>query len=310
MRIIDNMHVLLLKGGYGSEREVSLKSAEACSKAIKENGLKVTEIDISETNLNDLINIKADVCFNALHGSSGENGSIQGLLNLLKIPYTHSGVTASAIAMNKIYFKRLVINATENSNDPINFPKTLEILPDRSIDFKNHCGAFVVKPTNGGSSVGVEIIKEGNQVPIINSATSYNLMAEEYVGSKELTVTVLQEQPLCVTEIKAGQDKDFYNYKAKYEKNGSIHDIPAKIPKNTYNQAMSWALRAHQIVGCKGISRSDFRYDDQNDKLYMLEINTQPGMTETSLSPEQAMFCNITLKNMVKIIIEEASYEC
>jgi len=257
-----------------------------------------------------LINIKADVCFNALHGSSGENGSIQGLLNLLKIPYTHSGVTASAIAMNKIYFKRVIINATENSSDPINFPKTLEILPDRSIDFKNHRGAFVVKPINGGSSVGVEIIKEGDQVPIINRAISYNLMAEEYVGSKELTVTVLQEQPLCVTEIKAGQDKDFYNYKAKYEKNGSIHDLPAKIPKNTYNQAMSWALRAHQIVGCKCISRSDFRYDDENDKLFMLEINTQPGMTETSLSPEQAMFCNITLKNMVKIIIEGASYEC
>ena len=151
MRIIDNMHVLLLKGGYGSEREVSLKSAEACSKAIKENGLKVTEIDISETNINILMNIKADVCFNALHGSSGENGSIQGLLNLLKIPYTHSGVTASAIAMNKIYFKRVIINATENSSDPINFPKTLEILPDRSIDFKNHRGAFVVKPIHGSS---------------------------------------------------------------------------------------------------------------------------------------------------------------
>ena len=134
MKIIDKMHVLLLKGGYGSERKVSLKSAETCSKAIKENGLKVTEIDISETNLNDLINIKADVCFNALHGSSGENGSIQGLLNLLKLPYTHSGVTASAIAMNKIYFKRLIINATENSSDPKKFRKTLEILPYRKIE--------------------------------------------------------------------------------------------------------------------------------------------------------------------------------
>ena len=310
MRITDNMHVLLLKGGYGSEREVSLKSAEACSKAIKENGLKVTEIDISKTNINILMNIKADVCFNALHGSSGENGSIQGLLNLLKIPYTHSGVTASAISMNKIYFKRLLINATENSDDPINFPKTLEILNDRIIDFKNDHRPFVVKPINGGSSVGVKIIREGNKVPIINRTTSYNLMAEEYVGTKELTVTVLQEEPLCVTEIKAGRDKDFYNYKAKYEKNGSIHDIPAKIPTNTYNQAMSWALRAHQIVGCKGISRSDFRYDDIKNKLYMLEINTQPGMTETSLSPEQAMFCDISLKDMVKIIIGEASYEC
>ena len=310
MRIIDNMHVLLLKGGYGSEREVSLKSAEACSKAIKENGLKVTEIDISETNINNLINIKADVCFNALHGSSGENGSIQGLLNLLKLPYTHSGVTASAIAMNKIHFKRLVINATENSSDPINFPKTLKILPDTSIDLNDHDGAFVIKPTNGGSSVGVQIIREGNQGEIINSTNFNNLMAEEYVGSKELTVTVLQEKPLCVTEIKAAHDKDFYNYKAKYEKNASFHEIPAKIPEITYQQAMSWALRAHKIIGCKGISRSDFRYDDKNNKLYMLEINTQPGMTETSLSPEQALFCKISMKKMVNILIGEATYEC
>ena len=310
MKMIDNMHVLLLRGGFGAEREVSLKSAKACSEAIRENGFKVTEIDISVIDINNLINIKADVCFNALHGNSGENGSIQGLLNLLKLPYTHSGVSASAIAMNKMHFKRLIINATENSDDPINFPKTLEILPGTGIDFKNYRGAYVIKPINGGSSVGVQIIREGGQIPVIEDTTYHNLIAEEYVGSKELTVTVLKEKALCVTEIKAAQDKEFYNYKAKYEKNGSIHNIPANIPKKTYDQAMSWALRTHKILGCKGISRSDFRYDDENDKLYMLEINTQPGMTETSLSPEQAMFCNITLKNMVKIIIEEASYEC
>ena len=310
MKIIDNMHVLLLQGGFGPEREVSLKSAKACSKAIKENGLEVTEVDISEIDINILINIKADVCFNALHGNSGENGSIQGLLNLLKLPYTHSGVTASAIAMNKMHFKRLITNATENSDDPINFPKTLEILPGTGIDFVNYKGAYVIKPKNGGSSVGVKIIREGDQIPVIDDTNYHNLIAEEYVGSKELTVTVLKEEALCVTEIKATQDKEFYNYKAKYEKNGSIHHIPANIPKNIYDQAMSWALRTHQIIGCKGISRSDFRYDDINEKLYMLEINTQPGMTETSLSPEQAMFCNISLKNMVKIIIEEASYEC
>ncbi len=310
MKIINNMNVLLLKGGFGSEREVSLKSAKACSKAIQENGLKVTEMDISKIDINNLINIKADVCFNALHGDLGENGSIQGLLNLIKLPYTHSGVTASAIAMNKLHFKRLVINATENSDDPINFPKTLKILPDSDRDFKNYKGAYVIKPLNGGSSVGVEIIKEGSRVPTINKTNHHNLIAEEYVGSKELTVTVLKEKPLCVTEIIAGQNEEFYNYNAKYEKNGSIHYIPAKVPKNIYDQAMSWALRAHQILGCKGISRSDFRYDNVNKKLYMLEINTQPGMTETSLSPEQALFCNISLKDMVKIIIEEASYEC
>ncbi len=310
MKIIDNMHVLLLQGGFGPEREVSLKSAKACSKAIRENGFKVTEIDISVIDINILIKIKADVCFNALHGNSGENGSIQGLLNLLKLPYTHSGVSASAIAMNKMHLKRLITNATENSDDPINFPKTLEILPRTGIDFKNHKGAYVIKPLNGGSSVGVKIIREGGQIPVIDDTTYHNLIAEEYVGSKELTVTVLKEEALCVTEIKAAQDKEFYNYKAKYEKNGSIHDVPANIPKKIYDQAMSWALRTHKILGCKGISRSDFRYDDINEKLYMLEINTQPGMTETSLSPEQALFCNISLKNMVRIIIEEASYEC
>lgn len=310
MKFKENMHVLLLKGGFGPERDVSFKSAKACSKAIRENGIKVTEIDIADIDINNLTNIKADVCFNALHGDVGENGSIQGLLNLLKLPYTHSGVTASAIAMNKIHFKGLIIKATENSEDPIIFPKTLEILPGTNLSIKDYNGAFVIKPKNGGSSVGVKIIKEGNQVPLVENIICKNLMVEEFVGSRELTVTVLQEKPLCVTEIKTSRNNDFYNYKAKYELNGSIHEIPAKIPRKIYNRAMSWALKAHQIIGCRGISRSDFRYDNINEQLYMLEINTQPGMTETSLSPEQALFCNIDLKKMVKIIIEEATYEC
>ena len=310
MKIKENMHVLLLKGGFGSEREVSLKSAKACSKAIKENGFIVTEVDIAMMNINNLINLKADVCFNALHGNSGENGSIQGLLNLLKIPYTHSGVAASAISMNKIYFKRLVANTTENSDDPIIFPKTLQINEGEKLSIKNYKGLYVLKPKSGGSSVGVKIVKGQNSIPLKNEFKWKDLMAEEFVGSMELTVTVLKDKPLCVTEIKAAQSEEFYNYRAKYERNGSIHEIPAKIPRQSYEQAMSWALRAHKIVGCKGISRSDFRYDKINNQLYMLEINTQPGMTETSLSPEQALFCNISLSEMVKIIIEEASYEC
>ena len=310
MKIRENMHVLLLKGGFGSEREVSLNSAKACSKAIKENGFIVTEVDIAKMNVNKLISLKADVCFNALHGNSGENGSIQGLLNLLKIPYTHSGVAASAISMNKIYFKRLVINTTESTDDPIIFPKTLQINEGEKLSIKNYKGLYVLKPKSGGSSVGVKIVKGQNSIPLKNEFKWKDLMAEEFVGSMELTVTVLKDKPLCVTEIKAGQNEEFYNYRAKYERNGSIHEIPAKIPRQSYEQAMSWALRAHKIVGCKGISRSDFRYDKINDQLYMLEINTQPGMTETSLSPEQALFCNISLSEMVKIIIEEASYEC
>ena len=310
MKIKENMHVLLLKGGFGSEREVSLNSAKACSKAIKENGFIVTEVDIAKMNVNKLISLKADVCFNALHGNSGENGSIQGLLNLLKIPYTHSGVAASAISMNKIYFKRLVLNTTESTDDPIIFPKTLQINEGEKLSIKNYKGLYVLKPKSGGSSVGVKIVKGQNSIPLKNEFKWKDLMAEEFVGSMELTVTVLKDKPLCVTEIKTAQNEEFYNYRAKYERNGSIHEIPAKIPRQSYEQAMSWALRAHKIVGCKGISRSDFRYDKINNQLYMLEINTQPGMTETSLSPEQALFCNISLSEMVKIIIEEASYEC
>ncbi len=310
MKTQEKMHVLLLKGGFGQEREISLETAKACSKAIKENGFKVTEIDYATMNINKLINIKPDICFNALHGDSGENGSIQGLLNILRIPYTHSGVAASAIAMDKSIFKSLIINSTENSNDPIFFPKTLNINEGDKLSIDNYKGSYVVKPKSGGSSVGVKIVKEQDDIPLKQDFAFNDIMAEEFVGSIELTVTVLKDKPLCVTEIKAGQDKEFYNYKAKYEKNGSIHEIPAQIPDNIYRQAMSWASRAHQIIGCKGISRSDFRYDNISGQLYMLEINTQPGMTRTSLSPEQALFCNISLKDMVKIIIEEATFEC
>ena len=135
-------------------------------------------------------------------------------------------------------------------------------------------------------------------------------MAEIFVGTKELTVTVLKENPLCVTEITSLNNKEFYNYKAKYDIDGSSHKIPADIPKNIYKKALSWALKAHQIIGCRGISRSDFRYDSNNNKLYMLELNTQPGMTQTSLSPEQAAYCGISINEMIKILIEEANYEC
>ena len=304
------MHVLLLKGGDGSEREVSLNSAKQCVKAIKKIGCKVTEVDISEINISSLAKINADVCFNALHGDHGEDGSIQGLLNLLKIPYTHSGVGASSIAMNKINFKRIITDATRLSDDPIYFPKTLKIKNNGKYFEVDYDDAFVIKPIKGGSSVGVNIIKKGNKIPQIDKFIQEQLMAEIFVGTKELTVTVLKENPLCVTDIITSNDKEFYNYKAKYDDNGSYHKIPADIPKIIYNKALSWALKAHQIIGCKGISRTDFRYDSINEKLYMLELNTQPGMTQTSLSPEQAAHCGINMNDMIKTLIEEANYEC
>ena len=310
MKTFVNMHVLLLKGGDGSEREVSLNSAKECAKAIKKIGCKVTEVDISEINISSLAKINADVCFNALHGDYGEDGSIQGLLNLLKIPYTHSGVATSSIAMNKINFKRIITDATRFSNDPIYFPKTLKIEDNGKYFEVDYDGAFVIKPIKGGSSVGVNIIKKGNKIPQIDKFIQEQLMAEIFVGTKELTVTVLKEDPLCVTDIITSNDEEFYNYKAKYDDNGSYHKIPADIPKIIYNKALSWALKAHQIIGCKGISRTDFRYDSHNEKLYMLELNTQPGMTQTSLSPEQAAYCGINMNDMIKTLIEEANYEC
>ena len=310
MNIKSEMHVVLLKGGYGSEREISLKSGDACSIALKENGFKVSELDFNQSIATELTKLKPDVCFNALHGQYGEDGNIQGLLNILKIPYTHSGVTTSSIAMNKIHFKRIITKATENKTNPINFPKSLEIDDGKTLSVKDHKGPYVIKPINGGSSVGVLLIKDNSEAPLKETWPNKYLMAESLVGTRELTVTVLRDKPLCVTEIKTGQNNDFYNYDAKYERGGSFHEIPAQIPKVISQQAMSWALNAHQIIGCKGISRSDFRYDPNNSGLFMLEINTQPGMTETSLAPEQGAFCNINIVKMVRILIEEATYEC
>ena len=306
----ENLHVLLLKGGEGSEREVSLNTAIECAKAIKQIGCKITEVDIAESNISSLSKINADICFNALHGDYGEDGSIQGLLNLLKIPYTHSGVATSSIAMNKTNFKRIITDATKFSNDPIYFPKTLQIKNNKKYFEVDYDGCFVIKPIKGGSSVGVKIIQKGNKIPYVNELNNRQLMAEIFVGSKELTVTVLKENPLCVTEIITSDEKEFYNYKAKYDKGGSYHQIPADIPKFIYKKALSWALKAHQIIGCRGISRSDFRYDVDNEQLYMLELNTQPGMTNTSLSPEQAAYCGINMNDMIKILLKEANYEC
>ena len=213
-------------------------------------GHKITEVDIADIDLTSLAKINADVCFNALHGDLGEDGSIQGLLNFLKMPYTHSGVSASSIAMNKINFKRIVTNATQFTNDPIQFPRTLPIIRNNKFLEVDYDGSFVVKPIKGGSSVGVSIIKNRKRVPENYKLFDKQFMAEIYVGSKELTVTVLKENPLCVTEITTA-NKEFYNYNAKYDKDGSHHIIPAAIPKNIYDKAMSWALQARKSLVVK-----------------------------------------------------------
>ena len=302
--------ILVVMGGTSKERTISKKSGYACIKALKELGCEVKIFDPQKKQLNKIVKYKNHIIFNALHGKGGEDGIAQSYFEFFKIPYTHSGVATSSIAMNKINFKRIITDATRLSEDPIYFPRTLKIKNKGKYLEVDYDGAFVIKPIKGGSSVGVNIIKKGNKIPFIDKFIEKQLMAEIFVGSKELTVTVLKENPLCVTDIITSNDKEFYNYKAKYDKNGSSHKIPADIPKVIYNKALSWALKAHQIIGCKGISRTDFRYDPNNEKLFMLELNTQPGMTQTSLSPEQAAYCGINMNDMVKTLIEEADYEC
>ncbi len=300
------LHVAVLMGGFSKEKKVSLNTGKACSNALKQANYQVSEIVVDKNLLKNLLHIKPDVCFNALHGSYGEDGNVQGLLNTLKIPYTHSGLTASSIAMNKLYTKSILTDFTKKNKNPIIFPKNLFFKNHE--EYKNYF-PVVVKPISGGSSVDIKIFKDIQKLKkFMPKLIKDNYIIEPYVGDKELTVAVLKNKPLTVTEI-LPKNNEFYNYKSKYVKNSSLHLIPAKIPNNIFNLAMDWALQAHDILGCKGITRTDFRYDSKNKELFMLEINTQPGMTETSLVPEQANYFDLTMVDIVKILINEAKYQ-
>ena len=298
-----NLHVGVLMGGFGPEKEVSLNSGKACKKALIDSGYKVTEILVDEDFDKKIERIKPNVCFNALHGEFGEDGTIQGYLNALKIPYTHSGVTTSSIAMNKIYTKNIISKITENLNEPIIFPKTLT---PKELDGLDPSSKIIIKPISGGSSVGVKIKKVKEIKKVINKINYFQNMMEPLVGNRELTVTVLDNKPLTVTEILPEKNEVFYNYSAKYSTGGSLHNLPAKIPIKIFKLALKWAKKSHDIIGCNCISRTDFRFDDLNNTLFMLEINTQPGMTETSLVPEQAKFCGIAMPELVDLLVKES----
>ena len=257
-----------------------------------------------------LITRKPARVFNALHGQMGEDGNIQGLLNLLKIPYTHSGVLASAIAMDK--------PATKAALRPhgIRFPNDLTITIDGDVMCIGHPNQpkfnapVVIKPRNDGSSIGVMLIEDCTKLPPYSTwiqnpeQSAPQLMAEPMIPGRELTVAVLNGQPLTVTEIT--QSNHFYDYEAKYASGGSQHQLPADVPDHVAEQAMAWAALAHNVLGCRGVSRSDFRWDDDKDKLYMLEINTQPGMTATSLVPEQTAYCGTSMDDLVDQLLEAA----
>jgi len=299
--------IAVLLGGRSAEREVSLVTGAGCAGALREEGYEVVEIDPSASDLAAQLNAaKPEVVFNALHGRWGEDGCVQGLLELLRIPYTHSGVLASALAMHKQRAKDVYAAA--------GLPVVKSIVVDRKAAARAHLmePPYVVKPVNEGSSVGVFIIRKGdNRPPEALGSDKWELsdlmMVEEYVPGRELTVAVMGSAALAVTEITT--NLEFYDYEAKYAAGGSIHTLPAKIPAAVAEEAMRLSERAHAALRCRGVSRTDFRYDDTGGKhrLVVLETNTQPGMTPTSLVPEQAALKGLSYRALCKWIVEDAS---
>lgn len=301
-------HVAVLMGGLSSERSVSLRSGEACAKALEAEGFKVSRVDVGRDVAEVLARLAPDVAFNALHGPGGEDGVIQGVLELLRIPYTHSGVLASALAANKDKAKLVMAAA--------GVPVASGRVVSRFDAAKEHAMAppYVLKPVSEGSSYGVFIVQEGTSHPpqeLLRPDWAYGdlMLAEKYVAGRELTCAVMGDTALGVIEIKAAGG-GWYDFNAKYAPGGSIHELPAKIKENIYQIIQQLALKAHRALGCRGVSRTDFRYDDRpggTGEIVVLEVNTQPGMTETSLAPELAAFAGISFGELVKWMVHDAS---
>ncbi|MDX2202473.1 MAG: D-alanine--D-alanine ligase [Hyphomicrobiaceae bacterium] len=302
-------HVAVLMGGLSAEREVSLNSGEACAGALEQAGYRVTRIDAGRNVAEQILNVRPDVCFNALHGRWGEDGCVQGVLELLGMPYTHSGVRASAIAMHKEQAK-VILRA---AGVPVAAGRVLS----RREAAREHAlpRPYVLKPVNEGSSVGVFIVREDHAHPPQelhdpNWQLSEDLLAEPYIPGRELTCAVMGDRVLGVTEIVASENLRFYNYEAKYAEGGSTHIVPARILPDVYQMVEKLTLQAHQALGCRGVSRADFRYDDTpggSGQLVCLEVNTQPGMTATSLVPELAEHAGLSFPELVSWMVEDAS---
>ena len=301
-------HVAVLMGGFSSERPVSLSSGNACAATLEEVGYKVTRIDVERNVGSVLAELRPDVCFNALHGPFGEDGTIQGILEYLAIPYTHSGVLASALAMNKAQAKKVA----KAAGIPVAESKVVNRFEIG--DRHPMKPPYVVKPVNEGSSFGVVIVQEGQSHPpqVVSSAEwryGDRVMVERYVHGRELTCAVMGDVALGVTEI-IPTGHSFYDYDSKYVAGGSKHECPAKVSPNIYQKIQTLALRAHQAIGCRGVSRSDFRYDDrhsENGEVIWLEVNTQPGMTPTSLVPEIAAHAGHSFGDLLSWMVEDAS---
>ncbi len=293
--------VAVLKGGFSAEREVSLSSGVECAKALRTAGYDVVEIDVGKDLAADLHRVAPDVVFNALHGRWGEDGCVQGLLEWMKIPYTHSGVLSSALAMDK--------QKTKEAYTAAGLPFVESVLASRDEIEARHVMAppYVVKPYNEGSSVGVYIVKEAaNGPPCLAPDLPEVLMVETYAPGRELTTSVMGDRALSVTDIITD---GWYDYHAKYATGGSRHVVPADVPGEIFDACLDYAVRAHDALGCRGLSRTDFRWDDTRglDGLILLETNTQPGMTPTSLAPEQAAHCGIDFPALCAWLVEDAS---
>jgi D-alanine-D-alanine ligase len=298
-------HVAVLMGGWSAERDVSLRSGAACAAALGRLGYRVTPIDVGRDIAATLAAAKPDIALNVLHGRPGEDGTLQGLLEILGIPYTHSGVLASALAMQKDYAKAMF----RASGVPVAEDRVVSRLEAA----KAHAMAppYVIKPIAEGSSVGVFIVTEEHPHPpqeLYRDDWTFGemVMVERYIPGKELTCAVVGDHALDVIEIVSATQ--FYDYEAKYVAGGSKHLLPAPILPNVYQEVRRLALAAHSALGCRGVSRADFRYDErETGRLICLEVNTQPGMTETSLVPELAAYAGITFDELVQWMVEDAS---
>jgi D-alanine-D-alanine ligase len=295
---------MMMMGGPSSEREVSLSSGRGCAAALRAEGFEVIEVDAGPDLADQIAKLKPDVVFNALHGRWGEDGCVQGLLEWLGVPYTHSGVLASALAMDKQRSKALLAEA--------GVPIAKSVIAAKAEIERAHIlpPPYVIKPNNEGSSVGIFIVPEGAPAPpaLSDPLLPDLMMAEAFVAGRELTVTVRDGKAMTVTDIVTD---GWYDYDAKYKPGGSHHVLPADIPADLFDACMAHAETAHRVLGCRGISRTDFRWDPARgaEGLIALEINTQPGMTPTSLSPEQAAHCGISFGALCAWLVEDASCE-
>jgi len=302
-----DIHVAVLMGGWSNERPVSLMSGNGVADALEKVGYTVSRVDMDRNVAQVLASLRPDVVFNALHGVPGEDGSVQGMLDLMGIRYTHSGMVTSVIAIDKELTKQRLVPAG------IPMPKGIMVDSESLFSADPIARPYVLKPVNEGSSVGVAIVTDDSNYgnPIAREAKGPwqefdRLLAEPFIKGRELTVAVLGDRALCVTELKP--KSGFYDFDAKYTDGLTEHICPAEIPADVAQYMLDTALRAHQLLGCKGASRTDFRWDDEFglDGVFVLETNTQPGMTPLSLVPEQAKHVGISYEQLVDILVKEA----